>query len=65
MVRQKVVLTRDELHRLLGLPDDVAIVEMTGHSFDGQGNPPSLHVVFEGSTLPDGWRLPAGTVRAA
>ncbi len=63
MVRQKVVLTRDEVHRLLGLPEDVAVVEMAGHPAGEGGTPPTMHIVFEGSALPAGWRLPAGTVR--
>ncbi len=64
MVRQRVVLTRDEVHRLLGLPDDVAIVGMDG-LIDGTTPAPSLVVVFEGSRVPQGWKLPFGTVKSA
>lgn len=52
--RQKVVLTRQQMHRVLGLPSDVEVVEM--HCYAGE--PDAVHIVFEGAGLPVDWRLP-------
>ena len=58
--RQKVILTREELHTVLGLPDDVRVVEvMTDpERLNRPGDPVTVHITFEGPGIPVDWRLP-------
>jgi hypothetical protein len=59
-LRQKIILTREQVHQVLGLPGNVDVVEM--HVYPERlwkpGDPVTLHVAFEGPGLPVDWRLP-------
>lgn len=58
-LRQKIILTREQVHELLGLPDDVDVVRIDGGwDFSSPGNPITLQVEFEGRPLPADWSLP-------
>ncbi len=51
VVRQKVILAAEDLHRLLGLPPNVRVVEALREPerLDEPGDWFGLHVVFEGA----------------
>lgn len=62
--RQKLILDVGQLHQVLGLPDNVRLVEISREPerLGRPEDPVLLHVVFEGAPLPPGWRLPSGTL---
>ncbi len=65
-MRQKIVLTPQQLAQVLGLPEDVQVVEVQAHWPERPelpGDVVRLHVVFEGPELPADWRLPVGAGR--
>jgi hypothetical protein len=52
--RWKLVLTAEEMHQVLGLPDEAQVVALQ------VGEDARLvHVIWEGADLPAGWELPA------
>lgn len=59
-LRQKIILSREQVHELLGLPNDVRVVEIMRdpERLNRPGDPVTLHVTFEGPCLPADWRLP-------
>ena len=58
--RAYIYLSRDDLHRLLGLPDDVRVVTL-----ERKVDPPYVRVVIEGDSLPGDELWPGSGTSAA
>lgn len=51
------MLTPRQLGQVLGLPDNVQVVEIHRDP-DRPREPVTVHIVFEGPELPAGWQMP-------